>query len=84
MSLQLDFHEALQKRKKEEKDRENMKLSFIFVTAFSVFFLILAYATIFTISMKYPEWRMSWPHFTYFAGLHALTFISLTLLEKNK
>lgn len=83
MSLQLDFHEALQKQERKER-RENVYTLFSLFTLTSFTCLALAYLTIFMISMTYPEWRMSWPHFTYFAGLHALTLISLTLMEKNK
>lgn len=83
MSLQLDFHEALQKQERKER-RENLYTLFSLFTLISFGFLTLAYVTIFMISMTYPEWRMSWPHFTYFAALHALAFISLTLMEKNK
>lgn len=83
MSLLLDFHEALQKQERKER-RENLYILFSLFTLISFGFLTLAYVTIFMISMTYPEWRMSWPHFTYFAALHVLAFISLTLMEKNK
>lgn len=80
MSPQLDFQKALeqQEHKKREKDL------YILFTFTSFACLALAYLIIFMASMTSPEWRMSWPHFTYFAGLHALAFISLTLMEKNK
>ncbi len=84
MSLLLDFCEALQKQERNKERRENLYILFSLFTLISFGFLTLAYVTIFMISMTYPEWRMSWPHFTYFAALHVLAFISLTLMEKNK
>lgn len=80
MCPQLDFHEALQKQERKER-RENL---YVLLTFTSFACLTLAYLTIFTASMFSPDWRMSWPHFTYLMGLHALAFISLTLMEKNK
>lgn len=84
MSLLLDFCEALQKQERNKERQENLYILFSLFTLISFGFLTLAYVTIFMISMTYPEWRMSWPHFTYFAALHVLAFISLTLMEKNK
>lgn len=83
MSPQLDFQKALEQQERKKR-RENFYNLFTLFTFTSFACLTLAYLIIFMASTVSPEWRMSWPHFTYFAGLHALTFISLTLMEKNK
>lgn len=83
MSLQLDFQKALEQQEREKR-RENLYNLFTLFTFTSFLCLALAYLIIFMASMFSSEWRMSWPQFTYFAGLHALAFISLTLMEKNK
>ena len=80
MCPQLDFHQALQNQERKER-RENLYILFTF-TSFAC--LALAYVTVFVASVASPAWRMSWPHFTYLMGLHALALISLNLMEKNK
>ena len=50
MSLQLDFHEALQKQERKER-RENLYILFSLFTLISFGFLTLAYVTIFMISI---------------------------------
>lgn len=77
MCPQLDFQQALERRRK----RANAAAT---LTLLSLTLLALAYITVFAASMASPAWRMSWPHFTYFAGLHALALISFLLMEKNK
>lgn len=77
MSPQLDFHQALERRRK----RANVAAA---LAMLSLTLLALAYITVFAASMASPAWRMSWPHFTYFTGLHALALISFLLMEKTK
>ena len=77
MSPQLDFHQALEHRCK----RANAAAT---VTMLSLTLLALAYITVFAASMASPAWRMSWPHFTYLMGLHALALISFLLMEKTE
>ena len=83
MSLQLDFQKALEQRE-HKKRRENFYNLFTLFTFVSFVCLALAYLIIFAASMTSPEWRMSWPHFTYFAALHAFALISFLLMEKTK
>ena len=77
MCPQLDFHQALERRRK----RANAAAT---LTLLSLTLLALAYVTVFAASMASPTWRMSWPHFTYLMGLHALALISFLLMEKTK
>lgn len=77
MSPQLDFHQALKRRRKRANTAAALAM-------LSLTLLALAYITVFAASMASPTWRMSWPHFTYLMGLHALALISFLLMEKTK
>lgn len=83
VSLQLDFQKALEQRECKKR-RENFYNLFTLFTFVSFVCLALAYVTVFAASMASPAWRMSWPHFTYLMGLHALVLISFLLMEKTK
>lgn len=88
MSPQLDFHEALQasrekRERTQEREKQVMHVSTV-LTFTSLTLLAVAYILLFAATLFDSQWRMSWPHFTYFAALHALALISFLLMEKNK
>lgn len=88
MSPLLDFLEALQASREEreraqERKEEVMHVSAV-LTITSLTLLAVAYILLFAATLFDSQWRMSWPHFTYFAALHALALFSFLLMEKNK
>ena len=88
MPLQLDFHEALQasrenRERAQERKEEVMHVSTV-LTITSLTLLAVAYILVFAATLFDSQWRMSWPHFTYFAALHVLALTSFLLMEKTK